>query len=113
MLAQVWVGRFGYSDLKEAAFSGAAALWELDGFSSSDGLIVGALGVDGPLAKRSRVSPRRSVGALDGLAGASAGVLGRYGAARVGSLMRGLGSRLELGVHAAPLCCCGGERGSS
>ncbi len=24
-------GRFGYSDLKEAAFSGAAALWELDG----------------------------------------------------------------------------------
>jgi hypothetical protein len=24
-------GRFGYSNLKEAAFSGAAALWELDG----------------------------------------------------------------------------------
>ena len=33
MLAQVWAERFGYSDLKEAAFSGAAALWELDGFS--------------------------------------------------------------------------------
>ena len=30
-VAQVWVGRFGYSDLKEAAFSGAAALWDLDG----------------------------------------------------------------------------------
>ena len=27
------VGRFGYSDLKEAAVSGAAALWELDGIS--------------------------------------------------------------------------------
>ena len=31
VLAQVWMGRFGYSDLREAAFSGAAALWELDG----------------------------------------------------------------------------------
>jgi len=30
MMAQVWVGRFGYSDLKEAAFTEAAALWELD-----------------------------------------------------------------------------------
>jgi hypothetical protein len=31
MMAQVCVGRFGYSDLKEAVFSGAAVLWELDG----------------------------------------------------------------------------------
>jgi len=29
-VAQVWVGRFGYSDLKEAAVCVAAALWELD-----------------------------------------------------------------------------------
>ena len=29
-------GRSRYSDLKEAAFSGAAALWELDGFSRPD-----------------------------------------------------------------------------
>ena len=29
-------GRFRYSDLKEAAFSGAAVLWELDGFSRPD-----------------------------------------------------------------------------
>jgi hypothetical protein len=35
------------------------------------------------------------------------------GAARVGTLLRGLGSRLELEVHAAHLSCCGGERGSS
>ena len=27
-------GRFGYSDLKEAALSGAAALWELNGVES-------------------------------------------------------------------------------
>jgi hypothetical protein len=31
-VAQFWTGRFRYSDLKEAAFSGVAALWELDGF---------------------------------------------------------------------------------
>ena len=33
-MAQVWVGRFGYSDLKEAALSGAAAMgvgWSLAG----------------------------------------------------------------------------------
>ena len=30
-VTRLWVGRFGYSDLKEAAFTGAAALWELDG----------------------------------------------------------------------------------
>lgn len=35
------------------------------------------------------------------------------GAARVGTLLRGLGSRLELGVHAAAVSCYGGERGSS
>ncbi len=34
-------------------------------------------------------------------------------AVRVGMLLHGLGSRLELGVHAAALSCCGGERGSS
>ena len=38
-MAQVWLGRFGYSDLKGAAFSGAAALWELMEFSWSDGLV--------------------------------------------------------------------------
>ena len=29
-VAQVWVGRFRYSDLKEAALSGASGLWELN-----------------------------------------------------------------------------------
>ena len=44
-VAQIWVGRFGYSDLKEAAFSGAAALWELDGISWSGGLVAELWGV--------------------------------------------------------------------
>ena len=35
------------------------------------------------------------------------------GAARVGMLLHGLGSRLKLGVHTAALSCCGGELGSS
>jgi hypothetical protein len=30
-VTQLWMGRFGYRDLKEAAFSGGAALWELEG----------------------------------------------------------------------------------
>jgi hypothetical protein len=39
------VGRFGYSDLKEAAFSGDPALWELDGFSWSGGVVAELCGV--------------------------------------------------------------------
>ena len=34
------------------------------------------------------------------------------GAERVDTLLRGLGSTLEWGVHAAALSCWGGERGS-
>ena len=30
MMAQLWVGRFGYGDLKKVALSGAAGLWDLD-----------------------------------------------------------------------------------
>ena len=44
-MARLGWGRFGYSDLKEAAFSGAAALWELDGISWSGGLVAELWGV--------------------------------------------------------------------
>ena len=88
-------GRFGYSDLKEAALSGAAGYGSWMKFSWCGGLVAGVFGVveQGESATKSR--SKGSVGLFGGRAGAAA------------SGQRVFGRR--LGGHA--VACCGFEAG--
>lgn len=107
-------GRFGYSDLKEAALSGAADLWALN---------VGGLLLERyePLVRASRVSWKRRLVAVDVLRSdlcvCEQAQLGAVevseGADRVCLREHGVGSRLELQCHAVCLSAWGGERASN
>lgn len=100
-LAPVWVGRFGYSDLKEAAFSGAAALWELDGFSWSGGLVAELCGVAEQAESGFVLSSMRSDVWFGDRVGAAAEVESGLGCSLGGHAVAWLG--FEAGVA----CSCG------
>ena len=59
-MAQVWVGRCGYSDLKEAAFAGPLLYGSWMGFSWSGGLVAALCGVAEQAESGSGLSSMRS-----------------------------------------------------
>jgi hypothetical protein len=106
--------RFGYSDLKEAAVSGAADLWALNR------LEVFSVG-SGPEFWVCREDQRQVFMAVNELRNVvearrqakTRAVKVTAGAGRVWIPRHGVGSRLKVLVHAARSCVHGGDRASS
>jgi hypothetical protein len=107
-------GRFRYSDLKEAASSGAADLWALN---MPEACLVGR----GPEFWVCREDQRQVFMAVNELRNVveacrqakTRAVKVTAGAGRVWMPGHGVGSRLKVLVHAARSCVHGGDRASS